>query len=463
FVMSDSKHSTVTYTSISSDDRSLDVRSPGVIVLGYDGLPIMPEDPYAYVEAALQETPPPDFVPEPVYLKFMPPKDEVFPTEEQPLPAAVSPTADLPGYITESDLEEDLEEEEDEEDLANYPTDRDDEEEEEEESSRDDADDKEEDKDEEEEEHIALANSIPPPAYHTTARMSIQAQTPIPFLSEAEVDRLLAISTSPPSLLISYSSPLPHIPSLPLPVSSPLPMSHPPLPTSPTHPLGYRAAMIRLRAESPSTSHPLPLLPPIVLPHTRASMVMMRAVAPSTYILAPQSKTPPSGTPPLLPIPLPTSSPPLLLPSTNSRADVPKVTLPPQKRLCIAPGLIYEIRESSSALTTRPTRGFRADYGFVGTLDVEIRRDLDRERVTDLVTTVRLMESEAKASRKAWVQSMDASDTARSEVRALRTTVLAQQTEIEDLRAADHRRQAQLVEALTLLRTLQTQMVALQS
>ncbi|GJY20326.1 hypothetical protein Tco_0392892 [Tanacetum coccineum] len=59
------------------------------------------------------------------------------------------------------------------------------------------------------------------------------------------------------------------------------------------------------------------------------------------------------------------------------------------------------------------------------------------------------------------VQSMDASDTARSEVRALRTTVLAQQTKIEDLREADRMRQAQLVEILTLMRTLQTQVTSL--
>ncbi|GKD96673.1 hypothetical protein Tco_1380570 [Tanacetum coccineum] len=68
--------------------------------------------------------------------------------------------------------------------------------------------------------------------------------------------------------------------------------------------------------------------------------------------------------------------------------------------------------------------------------------------------TARLMEIEAKASRKAWVQSMDASDTARSEVSALRTTVLAQQIEIGDLRDADHIRLAQLVEAQTLMSTL---------
>ncbi|GJY34840.1 hypothetical protein Tco_0419309 [Tanacetum coccineum] len=150
--MSDSEHSTVTYTSISSDDGSLDVGSQGVIVLGYDGLPMMPKDPYAYVEAAMQEPSSPDFVPEPVHLEFMPPEDDVLPAEEQPLPA----------------IEED--DEDPEEDPADYPTNRDDDDEEEE-SSRDDADDEEED--EEEEEHLALVDSVPPPAYRTTARMSI--------------------------------------------------------------------------------------------------------------------------------------------------------------------------------------------------------------------------------------------------------------------------------------------------
>ncbi|GJX11236.1 hypothetical protein Tco_0201095, partial [Tanacetum coccineum] len=415
-----------------------------------------------------ERPPSPVYVPyvlEPAYPEFMPLEDDVFPAEEQLLPAVVSPTANLLGYITEFDPEEDPEEDDEDskEDPADYLADRD--KEEEEESSEDDADDDEEeedeDKDEEEEEHLAPADSISPPAYRTTARMSIRAQTHIPFPSEEEVDRLLAIPTPPPSPLTSYSSPLPQIPSPPLPVSSPLPVLPPPLPVSPTYPLGYRAVMIR------------------------ASIVMMRAVAPSTYILAPRSVTPPSGTPSLLPIPLPTSSPPLLLPSTECRVDV------------------LEIGESSSAPTARPTRGFRGDYGFVGTLDVEIRRNLDRgvgygftntwdemveamqgiapttlegvnQRVTDLLNllrrdrrsharTARLMESEARASREAWVRWMDASDTTCSEVSALRTMILAQLTEIGDLRAADHRRHAQLIEAITLVSTLQTQMVALQS
>ncbi|GJR13802.1 hypothetical protein Tco_0796454 [Tanacetum coccineum] len=193
--------------------------------------------------------------------------------------------------------------------------------------------------------------------------------------------------------------------------------------------------MIRLRANRPSTFHPLP------------------------------SSTPPSRTPPLLPIPLPTPSPPLLLPSTNCRAGVSKVTLPSQKRLCITLGLRFKIGKSSSAPTDKPTGGFIADYGFVGTLDDEIRRDPEREvgykiintwdeMVKDMqgtpsateddrslmsgqlnmmrrdrrayARTARLMKTKARLSRKAWVQSMDASDTAHSEVRELRTIVLAQ-------------------------------------
>ncbi|GKC68681.1 hypothetical protein Tco_1101279 [Tanacetum coccineum] len=215
-----------------------------------------PSPDYVHVPKEPEQAPPlPDFVLEAVYPESIPLEND-------------------------SDPEEDLEEDDKDlkEDPADYPTDRDDEEEEE--SSEDDAnneeEDKDEDKDEEEEEgHLAPADSVPPPAYRTTAKMSIRDQTPIPFPSAAEVDRFLAISTQPPSPLTSYSSPLPHIPSPPLPVSPPLHVSPPPLPASPTHPLGYRAAMIRLRAESPSTSHSLPLPSPIVLPYTITSMAMM--------------------------------------------------------------------------------------------------------------------------------------------------------------------------------------------
>nr|GFC33069.1 hypothetical protein [Tanacetum cinerariifolium] len=60
-IMSDSEDSTVTYTTVSSpyEGRSGDV-SPGV-----DGPPVMPEDPYAYVVAAFQALPLPNYVPGP--------------------------------------------------------------------------------------------------------------------------------------------------------------------------------------------------------------------------------------------------------------------------------------------------------------------------------------------------------------------------------------------------------------
>ncbi|GJY36905.1 hypothetical protein Tco_0422283 [Tanacetum coccineum] len=421
-----------------------DIRS-----LGVNGPPVMPEDPYAYVVAAFQAPPSSDYVPgleEPNHAPLLP---EFIPEPVYPMRCP-------------------------EEDPIDYPADGGDDDDEKKYSTDDDED----------------------------RRYEIRHRP----IGEG-VARLLAIPTPPPSPLSLWSSPLPQITSSPLPVLPNLPVSPLPLPASPTYPLGYRAAMIRLRAETPSTSHPLPLPPPIVLPHTRASVAMIRAVAPSTYILASRSgilpsETPPSRTPPLLPIPLPTPSLPLLLPSTDYRAGVSEATLPPRKRLCIALGPRYEVGESSYAPTTRLTGGLRADYGFVGTLDDEIRRDLKRyvgyritntwedmvedihgtpivtdmaelsQRKTEFVTTVKqdtdeiygrlddaqddrllmsgrlnmlfrdirahahtalLMEREARLSREAWGRSMDASDIARSEVRALRTIVLAQQMKIAAL------------------------------
>ncbi|GKG37462.1 hypothetical protein Tco_0447635, partial [Tanacetum coccineum] len=58
----------------------------------------------------------PDYVPEPIYLEYIPLEDEhEFPAEEQPLPPSDSPTAESPRYVTESDPEEDPEEYEDDE------------------------------------------------------------------------------------------------------------------------------------------------------------------------------------------------------------------------------------------------------------------------------------------------------------------------------------------------------------
>nr|GFD21782.1 hypothetical protein [Tanacetum cinerariifolium] len=66
-------------------------------------------------------------------------------------------------------------------------------------------------------------------------------------------------------------------------------------------------------------------------------------------------------------------------PYASRREDRPEVTLPHRKRLDIAFGPRYEVGESSSAAATRPAEGFRADYGFIATMDKEIMRDPERE------------------------------------------------------------------------------------
>nr|GEU88435.1 hypothetical protein [Tanacetum cinerariifolium] len=77
---------------------------------------------------------------------------------------------------------------------------------------------------------------------------------------------------------------------------------------------------------------------------------------------------------PYPPIPLPTASPPLQLLLSDHRADGPEVTLPPQKRLSIVHCSRYEAGESSAVAAARPIEGRRADYGFVGSAEAEIRR-----------------------------------------------------------------------------------------
>ncbi|GKC79216.1 hypothetical protein Tco_1129990 [Tanacetum coccineum] len=310
--MSDSEDSTVTYTAVSSLFGGLsDMGSLGVVGPEHEGLPWMLDDPYV--------------------------QDEILPAEKQPLPAAESPTDDSPGYVPESDPEEDPEEDDDEdpkEDPADYPADGGDDGDDEDEPSDDDEDEEVdiEADDEVDEEHPTPADSTavalpgidqapsveetepfetdesaatppPHPAYLVTTRISIPTLVPTPVWSDAEI-----------------SSP-------PLPVSSPVPVLSLSPPASLIRPLGYRATMIRLRVEAASTSHSLPLPPPIILSHTRPN-------APSL------------------------GTPPMHLLSTNRRADRP---------------------ESSSAAASRPAGGLRADYGFVAIMDREIRCDLERD------------------------------------------------------------------------------------
>ncbi|GJQ97212.1 hypothetical protein Tco_0008351 [Tanacetum coccineum] len=295
-------------------------------------------------------------------------------------------------------------------------------------------------------------------------------------------------SSSPPQIPFPLPPPIPS-PSLPLSPPSPVLSAPPP---SPIHSLGYRAAMIRMRAKAAATSHSLPLPPPFILSPTRPDA------------------------PPPLPTSAPTSLPPLLLPSASRREDRPEVNLPPQKRLGIALGPRYEVGESSAAAAARPARGLRADYGFVTTIDREIKRDPERyvgygitdswdeivetlqgapvstdtelgahvrefesmvRRDTDEIYTMlddeqsqrqllagrvnmlfrdrrahahtrHLMETEARMSREAWGRSMDASDLACAEVMSLRTTVHAQMSEIRELQSADRSRQRAILDLL---------------
>nr|GEV64046.1 putative reverse transcriptase domain-containing protein [Tanacetum cinerariifolium] len=373
-ISSDEASSGVTYTSISSDyEEPSDVGSPKVIVYGYNGLPMHLIDPPSpdYVPGSKepeQASLSPDYVPGPEYPEYLASSDEEVPIDDQPYAAVDSPIALSLGYITDSDLEEDPEDES-EDGPTDYPAD-----------GGDDDDDDDEDEDE---------------------------------ASEEDEDELFAMPTPPLSPLYPHHHFLYHHHLLLALLTL-------------RHLLGYKAAGIRLRTASPPPlplSSPLPLPPPIILPCTRASMVLMRAVASSTYILTPRSRTPPSGTPSILPIPLPTSSLHLPLPSTNHKADVYEVVLPPQKRLCIAPGLRFKVGESSSAAATR-----------------------DRRYHTN---TALLVEREAKVAREAWAQSMDARHRARYEVMTLQTTVSALKTENGKLRAADHRQHTHLLEALT--------------
>ncbi|GKF49555.1 hypothetical protein Tco_0142806, partial [Tanacetum coccineum] len=182
----------------------------------------------------------------------------------------------------------------------------------------------------------------------------------------------------------------------------------------------------------------------------------------------------------------------------------------------IALGPRYEVGESLYAAAARLTGGLRVDYGFVATMDREIRHDPEREvgyGIIDLwdeivetlqgapvsidtelgrhmiafKTRVRQdideiytrlddeqsqrhllagrlnmlfrdrrahaytrhqMETEARLSKEARRQSMDASDLAHGEVMSLHTTVLGQMSEIRELHAADRRRQAVTSEML---------------
>ncbi|GKA50762.1 hypothetical protein Tco_0743835 [Tanacetum coccineum] len=118
-----------------------------------------------------------------------------FGKKDQPCAIADSPIALSPGYVDDSDPKENYKDS-----PVDYLADGGD-------GDDDDSSDNDEDKEasEEEEEHLAPADSMmswvtppSPPAYRTTARISIRPEAPMPFPSKEEVERLLALPPPPP-------------------------------------------------------------------------------------------------------------------------------------------------------------------------------------------------------------------------------------------------------------------------
>ncbi|GJS25943.1 hypothetical protein Tco_0486563 [Tanacetum coccineum] len=339
------------------------------------------------------------YVPEPVYPEYMPPEDDVLLAEEQPLHAAASPTAESPGYIPESDPEEDPEE-----DPADYPADRDDDD----------------DEEEEEEEHPAPADFVPP-VHRMTARISIRDEPSISLPPRKEVERLLALTTPPPSPLTPLSSPLPQIPS-------------------PT-PVGESSAAGAARQDRPTIAR-----------EDLYGFVDMVDV------------------------------PPRCSTSRELDYDITDTWDDPVGAIDeIAPTTVEGVNLRVTDLATIIDEETTSMYGIME--DAQDDRSQLRGRVNLLYRDrpvhrrlAMMVEREAKMAREAWGLSMDASDYARSDVMSLRTTVVAQSALISELQSADHRRQraitellasdhkrqVQLTKTLRLLKGLQTQMVEFQ-
>ncbi|GJU90998.1 hypothetical protein Tco_1303421 [Tanacetum coccineum] len=247
------------------------------------------------------------------------------------------------------DPEEDLEEYEDDETengLVDYPMDGgDDGDDDDGDSSGDDDDDVDEDDEEEEEEkeeHLAPVDSVVVP----------QASISLP--PEAEVERLLAMTTPSPSPPISLSPPS----------------------------AGERLA----RCMAPPSHSSPPPVPSPLLPSTECPTQIQTLNIASTQALI-DAVTAALPSPPLPPLP-----PSLYIPLPADRMDdIPESEQPPRKRLCLSTlGSRYKIGESS---TTRPTRGRGVDYGFVSTVDAEARRQGISEvgSQAQMVETLRVM------------------------------------------------------------------------
>nr|GEY63535.1 putative reverse transcriptase domain-containing protein [Tanacetum cinerariifolium] len=414
-----------------------DIGSPRV-----DGPPVMPEDPYAYVVAIFHAPPSPDyvsgpeyppspeFVPKPVYPEFMPAEDDILPTKEQPLSAAASPTTESPGYIDESDPEEDHENDP-EEDPADYPADRGEEGDDEDESSDDEEDESSDDDededidiegDEEEDEYLSPADSTP--VALPTIDHAPSAEETEPF----ETDEL------------RWKAERQEIPEADLPLRKRLCTAH-----TGTYELRESSAAATARLREPVRDNLYKFVDTVERGEgsTPAAMKVGYGIDDTWDDLVGSIL----------------ETAPTTVKGVNQRVIELSTTFDRETNMIYV--MIEERQDDQALQRARVNRLFR-----------------DRRLHAH---TARLMEGEARASCTTWTQSMDASDAARSRVIALRTHVAAQRTEINDLRAADHRfqtivgtqqeetrellaghrkLQAQFIRALTTLKSCQTQLTA---
>ncbi|GJX11185.1 hypothetical protein Tco_0201044 [Tanacetum coccineum] len=489
--------SAVTYTSVytnsepgrafwGADDEEISEGGISrVIVLGYDGLPMQPVAPPSpdYIPGPKDPQTPPvpqdederepmfvqahdlDYVPEPIYHEYIPLKDEhEFPAEEQPLPPVDSPTAESLGYVSESDPEEDPEEYEDDETEygpVDYPIDGEDDGDDDGDSSGDDADGEDEDDEnedeEEEEEHLAPANSaivvpvdelvfppegtepvIPLPSTDITigARITVRPQTSISLPPEAEVKRLLAMTT--PSL------------------SPPISLS----PPSAGERLTLRIASTQALIDVVTAALPSPPLPPL---------------------------------PPSLYIPPPVDRRDDIPESEGGGVDYRFVSMvdveerrqgirdvgygirdtwvdPADAVPEIAPMTVGEVNTRVTELAELHEHDTQDLYALLEDAQdsrsrISQRVDMDSQQVDLLMgdrmtlqETVWMVEEEAYASREAWAHLIGLSQATHQELQTHRD-----HAELAALRETDHRHQAQMVETLRVIRDMRREMSDMQA
>nr|GEV82949.1 putative reverse transcriptase domain-containing protein [Tanacetum cinerariifolium] len=261
-------------------------------------------------EAPEEASPSPDYVPRP---EHPPSLDYVLGPKHPPSPDYVYLSQSTRSYVADFDMEEDPEE-----DPADYPADGrddDDDDDDDDESSEDDADDEDneaykDDDDDEEEEYLAFETDEPVPTQPSPslrrAGISVRLLRPMAASMEARIAEYASAPTPLLPLLsplTPLSYPIPHIPSPSLHVPSPPT-------TSPTYieaPLCYKDVGIWLRDASPSTQHPSDI-----------------------------------------------PSPPLLLPSTTHRDNIPEANMPLRKRARFtALAFRFKFKESSATAAAR--------------------------------------------------------------------------------------------------------------